>query len=86
MMMWPWFNWGFGGFGSFWWIMPILMVLFWGLVIWAIIALIRRASWSGSCCGDSSMSTDSALEILKRRFARGEIGKEEFDEKKRELI
>ena len=84
-MMWPWFNWGFGGFGSFWWIMPILMVLFWGLVTWAIIALIRRASWSGRCCGDSSMSTDSAQEILKRRFARGEIGKEEFDEKKREL-
>ncbi len=82
MMMWPWFNWGFGGF---WWIMPILMVLFWGLVIWAVIALIRRASWAGSCGGDSSMSTDSAQEILKRRFARGEIGKEEFDEKKREL-
>jgi putative membrane protein len=82
MMMWPWFNWGFG---SFWWIMPILMVLFWGLVIWVTLALIRRASWAGRCCGDSSVPTDSALEILKRRYARGEISKEEFEERKRSL-
>ncbi len=70
-MMWPWFNWGFGGFG---WIMPIMMILFWGLIIWAVIALVRGVSGHG-CYG--SNTSESALEMLKRRYASGEITKEE---------
>jgi putative membrane protein len=34
----------------------------------------------------SSSRSDSALEILKRRYARVDIGKEEFEEKKKDLI
>ena len=30
--------------------------------------------------------TESALEILKKRYARGEISKEEFEEKKKDLV
>jgi putative membrane protein len=77
-MMGPWMM---GGFG--WgWFMPIIMIVFWGLIIWGIVALVRGLS-TGS--GGSSTQADSTLEILKRRYARGEITKEEFEEKKKDL-
>ncbi|OGO04715.1 MAG: hypothetical protein A2Y91_04300 [Chloroflexi bacterium RBG_13_54_8] len=72
-----------GGFGGMWF-MPILMVIFWGLVIWGIVALMRGVASPGN--GGSSNQADSALEILKRRYARGEITKQEYEERKRDLI
>ena len=64
-----------GGFG--WgWFMPVVMILFWGLVIWGVVALVRGLSGPRRC--DSSVA-DSALEVLKRRYARGEINKEEYE-------
>jgi len=35
--------------------------------------------------GQGASSVDSPLEILKRRYARGEINKNEFEEKKKDL-
>jgi putative membrane protein len=70
-----------GGFGWMWF-MPIFMILFWGLVIWGVVALVRGLS--GSRPSDSPKA-DSALEVLKRRYALGEIDKEEYEEKKRDL-
>jgi putative membrane protein len=69
------------GFG-FGWFMPVLMILFWGLVIWGVVALVRGLS--GPDRYDSA-TADSALEILKRRYARGEVSKNEYEQKKREL-
>ncbi len=71
-----------GGFGWMWF-MPIFFIIFWGLVIWGIVALVRGLS--GSRGSDSSTAADSALEILKNRYARGDISKEEFEEKKKDL-
>jgi putative membrane protein len=79
-MMGNWYGWGFGG----WW-MILIMAVFWGLVIWGIVALIRRTNGVGGC-GSSHQNTDSALEILKRRYAIGEVNKEEFEEKRKSLI
>ncbi len=70
-----------GGF-SWWWFMPIFMILFWGLVIWGIVALVRGLNGSR---GSNSSRADSALEVLKKRYARGEINKEEYEEKKKDL-
>lgn len=68
-----------GGFGmGFGWIFWILIL---AAIIWAII---RFSSQSPRRSGPSQQSED-ALEILKKRYARGEIGKEEFEEKKKTL-
>src|SRR4030043_1457921 len=60
-----------GGFGGFWF-MPIIMIVFFGLVIWGIIALVRGVSAGNT---GPSVQAEPALEILKRRYARGEIDK-----------
>ncbi len=77
---------GSGMMGGFGWglYMPIIMIVFWGLVIWGIVALVRGVSSRNNT--GSSASAESALEILKRRYARGEITKQEYEERKKDLI
>ena len=72
-----------GGFGGVWF-MPIVMVIFWGLVIWGIVALVRGVASPGN--SGYSNQADSALEILKRRYARGEITKQEYEERKKDIV
>ena len=73
-----------GGFG--WgWFMPIFMILFVVLIIWAVVALVRGPARPGDTDPSYSRRVDSAMEVLKRRYARGEIRKEEYEEKKRDL-
>jgi len=79
--------WGMMGPGmmeglGFMWLMPIFWLVILGLIIWAIVAVVGR---SGESRGQGSPKTDSALEILKQRYARGEIGKEEYEQKKRDI-
>jgi putative membrane protein len=62
----------------------VLMILWWALIIVAIISLIRFLR------GDKHQrwrrfGGDSAMELLRERFAQGEIDKAEFEERKREL-
>ncbi len=63
---------------------PIFMILFWGLVIWGVIALVQGAASPRD--GGGSNQTGSALEILKRRYARGEITKQEYEERRKDLV
>ncbi len=79
-MMGPWMM---GGFGWMW-LMPVFWIFFLGLIIWAVIALVRGVSQPGGSNSGSSRP-DSALEVLKKRYARGEINKEEYEEKKKNL-
>lgn len=71
-----------GGFGSMG-LMSIFWVLIIGLIVWAIVASVRGPNESKS---PDPSRPDSALDILKKRYARGEINKEEYDEKRKELI
>jgi putative membrane protein len=72
-----------GGFGWMW-LMPFFWLIVPVLIIWAIVALVRGTSRSGSPDSGSS-HVESALEVLNKRYARGEINKEEYDEKKKDL-
>ena len=73
MHPWMWGAWGIG--------MMFMMLLFWVLVIVGLIVGIRwllgqRREPQG----------DSALEILRQRYARGEINKDEFEARRRDLM
>ena len=60
----------------------VFYLFFWILIIGGGIMLV----WSLSRKGPGEKREDTALEILKKRYARGEISKEEFEEKRRDII
>lgn len=66
-----WWGWGFGWTS---------MVLFWVLVILAIVAL---AKWLSS--SRDGGSTRRPLDILQERYARGEITREQYEQMRRDL-
>jgi putative membrane protein len=59
------------------------MLLFWILVVAGIVALVRALSSRSG--GGSPAAPESPIDILKRRYASGEIGKPEFEEKMKDL-
>ena len=75
-------NFGFTPFGGFGW---FFMILWWVLLIVGIVALVK---WLTAKSNDSAQPPNhekTPLEILKERYAKGEIDKKEFAEKKKDL-
>jgi uncharacterized membrane protein len=72
MMYWD-GDWSWGA----WLAMSLMMVTFWGIIAWVLIALVR-----GTRAGSLSRSAD---EILDERLARGEISVAEFEELQKAL-
>jgi putative membrane protein len=67
--------------GMGWWMVfgMIWMVVFWGAVIWAIVRAAMRI-------GEGRREREeSALDIARRRYAAGEITREEFDQLRKDL-
>ena len=61
------------------------MWLFWIILIIVVVLLLRVVTGNGGSSGSSSNHQQSPLEILKARYARGEIDEEEFSRRKKEL-
>jgi putative membrane protein len=67
--------------GMGWWMLfvSIVFLLFWASVIW----LFLQAAWRGD---RPTGREDTPLEIARRRYARGDISKEQFEELRRDLV
>jgi len=79
---------GGGGLGFGWWgaAMGILMLLFWALIIGGVVLLIlwivrqERPPATGSRTGG-----ERALDILRERYARGELTREQYEQMRQDL-
>lgn len=65
-------GWGFFGMHALWWLFWVVLL---GALLWGL--------WPGP--GRREAGGESPYEILQRRYARGEISKEEYEERKRTL-
>jgi putative membrane protein len=70
-----WGMWRAGGLG-----IMLFMLVFWALVIVGLVLGLRWLAAQGH-----ASRRDAAVDILRQRYARGEINKDEFDAKKRDL-
>jgi putative membrane protein len=82
--MWGW-GWGHGvGMVPFWWMGVGFRLIFLAAVVTGIVFVVRGISRRGRSGGWTGHG-ESALDILQKRYARGELSKEELEEMKRNL-
>ena len=76
--------WG-GGYG--WFMGPIMMIVFIGFVVALVILLVRwlGGSGHGHAAQPHGPLSKTPIDILKERFAKGEIDKDEFEERRKLL-
>jgi putative membrane protein len=78
------------GDGMGWWMLwgGLMMIFFWGaiigLIVWAIQSVTRRES-SQAHALQTGPSARTPLDIAKERYAHGEVGREEFEQLRRDL-
>jgi len=80
-MMW----WGGGWYAMI--LGPLFMILFLAVLIAVVVLLVRwiGGPWHGTIPPHPPLQGRTPLDILKERFARGEIDKQEFEERRRVL-
>jgi putative membrane protein len=65
--------------------MGIVMILFWIVILVALVLVVFGAASGIRNRGNQTTDATDAIEILKRRYARGEIDKAEYEAKRRDL-
>ena len=76
---------GFGNMGWGWFgVGMIPMIVFWVVVILALAALVKWLS-GGERGSERGFSGQRPIDILKARYAKGELTREQFEQMKREL-
>ena len=71
--------------GGGWFMGPIMMILFLAVAVIAVVLIVRWLGGSSQGDSRSAPAPSTPTDILKERFARGEIDKEEFEERRRVL-
>ncbi len=69
-------------FGPWGWGMMVFMMLFWVVLLVGLVVLIV---WAIRQFAGPGRGTERPLDILERRYARGEITREEYDRMKQEI-
>ena len=74
-------DWGMGWFGM------IFMFVFWGLIIVGIVFLVKWVmQTAGNRSGSHATTNSKSMDILKERYARGEITHDEFVSMKNDIL
>jgi putative membrane protein len=68
--------------GGGWFLMPLMMIFWIGLLVGAVVLIVRWLGASGRIEPRSGKAGAGALDILRARFAKGDIDKAEFEERR----
>ncbi len=80
------YSWGMHGTGGWWIVGGVVMMLFMGAMMWMMMrGMGGGSSQQSSATSESRDTTPSALEILERRFAEGEISVEDYRQRREAL-
>ncbi|WP_232823029.1 SHOCT domain-containing protein [Oceanibium sediminis] len=71
--------------GGGWFYGSVMMLLFFGLLVGAVVLIVRLVGAPPAGPGSGQVDRDRALSILRERFARGEIDKETFEASRKVL-
>ena len=82
-MFWPQHMMGYGWGG--WLVGGLVMLLFWGGLIALVVFTIRALAGANQNKSTKAPSGETALDILKRRYAQGEIDKAKYEAIRRDI-
>jgi putative membrane protein len=74
-----------GGWGGGW-LGMVIWAVFWILILIVIVLAIKRLLQNNGGGGRRATGDSRAMDILKERFARGEIDRDQFESMKRDLL